>query len=119
MAYTVNIGDLDRYLSLEAKTTSTGSAGTAIETWAEETKIWGKLEEKMADEFYQADQKVAVNECYWIIHFRAISPANNRLVYNGSIYNILGVQDAEMPHGQFARKRFLRLRCEKKDNLTA
>jgi len=114
---TATIGFMDRRLSLQKNTPTTGEAGGTKPTWSEVKKIWAQRADKASTEPHEADQQVNVSRVDYIIHFDGqIKAATYRLVDGADIYDIQGIVEEPVQHGQFPRLRFSRLHCLLKDN---
>lgn len=98
------IGTLDRRICIETPTSSRGTSGQELLTWATFAECWAGVEYPgtKSDEGVIADQEVSVTTVNFIIRYRDGLNQKMRIVYNGENYDILN-------KFELGRREFLKL----------
>mgnify|MGYP000362650171 CR=1 FL=1 len=107
----MNIGKLDRLVTIQAYTTSRSSSGEPLETWANLTNgiVWASLRNTAASEKVENEQLVAIVSTTWNIRYLSTVNETQRILYNSKYYYITGIKI----HG---RNEFMELTTELRDN---
>ena len=107
----MNIGKLDRLITLQQYTTSRSSSGEALETWGNlaNGNVWASLRNTASGEKVENEQLVAVTTTIWNIRYLSTVNETQRILYNSKYYYITGVKI----HG---RNEFIELTTELRDN---
>lgn len=92
-------GKLRKRVTIQAATATADNYGEMVETWADAATVWGSLEplltgtrEAFAAAGAQLQARVAF-QCR--MRYRALSPVTNRLVIEGTRYEVTGVVDPD------------------------
>ena len=109
----MNIGALDRRITLQRPTTSTNDYGEREVTWSTYATVWAAIERKpSASERVSGEQVLSYQNVVFLIRSsKSIGAleASYRVSYDSKIYDILGVQEV-------GRLDQLRVITELKDN---
>lgn len=90
----MNIGKLDRRITLQRPVTGPDAYGQATETWEDVATVpAGKLFDvtRRADEDYAADQKQATQQITWRIRYREGIGPTWRVLENGVAFYLIGL----------------------------
>jgi SPP1 family predicted phage head-tail adaptor len=99
----MNSGRLDRRVTIQSRTLTKDETGGRVETWATSAEVWAERMPMSAGENLLADAERVENRIRWRIRHMTVSPTTNRLVYQGTAHEILGIQE------DAGRQRFLLL----------
>jgi len=93
----MNIGALDRRITLQRPTTSTNDYGEREVTWSTYATVWAAIERKQsASERVSGEQVLSYQNVVFLIRSsKSIGAleASYRVSYDSKIYDILGVQE--------------------------
>jgi len=101
----VQIGKLDRRITIQRAATARGAAGGVVESWVDVCTCWAGWEPMplRSGESFVADQRTAKQKCVFTIRFREGIDSKMTLLHDGQRYDIEDVE--EVP-----RRRGLRLK---------
>lgn len=94
----MNIGKLDRYITLQSVSTSVDSYGQPVESFSTLANVWAKIEYKSEVEKFENEQLRAVSNINFIIRYRTDITEQMRISYNSNTYQITGI--AEIGRGE-------------------
>ena len=89
----ITAGELDRKVTIQAKTTTTDAFGGIVETWADDSTRWAKKIEQGGREFRAAGAINADVTTIFKMRYSADLTAQHRLSYGGRTYEILGITE--------------------------
>lgn len=90
----MNIGKLDRRVTIQQLTTTQDSWNHPVESWATLATVWATKQPRRAVEPTEAQQVVALGLVDWFIRYRSDVTAQLRLLdADGTAYEIVGVQE--------------------------
>ena len=104
----MQLGDLDRRVRIEQCTWVTDSVGQRVAVWSTLAIVWAKVAYESGGERYEADQKIAERVVKFIVRYNSSLNETMRVVYDGSVYDILAIEDVD-------RERYQVLRSIRKD----
>jgi SPP1 family predicted phage head-tail adaptor len=88
----VNIGRLDRRITIESKTSTLNTFNDPVDTWATLAQVWAAVSYERGIEPYQSGQMDAQRYARFKIRWRTdVDEHTCRIVHDGKTYNILGV----------------------------
>jgi SPP1 family predicted phage head-tail adaptor len=92
--------DLDKRVTVQAKTVSYNGYNEPIETWSELATVWAQAitSGTKGREFTAAQKLFAEVSIVFRIRYRADVTPLHRVVYAGRTFGILAVEDAELTH---------------------
>lgn len=97
-------GTLDRQIVLQAPTTTRGSSGAPIQTWATQATVWADVRPATAREFIAGAQEVAERRTVFRIRWREGVKVTWRVLFDAQTWRIVGV-------GEIGRREGLELQC--------
>ncbi len=89
----MNPGKLDRRIVLQVRTVSKDAAGGRVETWADSATICAELVRASGNEATKADSDRYQTAQQFRIRYRAINPADHRILYKSRFYDIQSVTE--------------------------
>ena len=93
----MNIGGLDRRVTIQNPTQITNNYGERVTGWNNYAEVWAQIERKPAAvEQNSGEQMVSVNKVVFNIRYSSTTKTINatyRISYDGKAYNILGVHE--------------------------
>jgi SPP1 family predicted phage head-tail adaptor len=95
----MNLGKMDRRITLEQNTATQDTTGEMVPVWSEVGTRWARVEYKQGGESFQANEQVAVQRIdFTIRHERGLS-ARLRVRYEDQVYDIDAVAEIGRRHG--------------------
>jgi len=92
-------GKLRQRVTIQTKTETTNDYGEPVESWANSATVWGELTPLLAgtrEAFAQQSAQFQARVSWQCrLRWRELSPATNRLVVNGTVYEITGAMDPD------------------------
>ena len=107
----MNVGQLDRKVTLQTWTTSRDSFGQPVETWSDLAQVWAKKSDRVASEVTSGGQVVEVVRTVWTIRHRTDFDSRHRIKTQDAApayYYVTGVQE-------IGRRVGLKITTEKRD----
>lgn len=88
----VNIGKLDRRITIQSPVITDGSANSdIINSWTDVVSVWAWVIEKAGNELVEADRITHVQNIVFRIRYRTNVTLQMRIVFNGFAYRILSI----------------------------
>ena len=94
----MNIGRLDRYITIKTVSTSVDAYGQPIESFSTLANVWAKIEYKSEVEKFENEQLKAVSTIDFTIRYRTDITEMMKIEYNSNAYQITGI--AEIGRGE-------------------
>lgn len=94
----MNIGRLDRYITLQSVSTSVDSYGQPIESFSTLANVWAKIEYASEVEKFENEQLKAVSSINFTIRYRTDVTEQMQISYDSNTYEITGI--AEIGRGE-------------------
>ena len=94
----MNIGKLDRYITLQSVSTSVDAYGQPVESFSTLASVWAKIEYKSEVEKFENEQLRAVSSIDFTIRYRTDITEQMRISYDSNTYQITGI--AEIGRGE-------------------
>ena len=96
----MEVGKLDRLITLETNTTTRSKSGQAVSTWGNPQDVWANVRYQTPREAFQGDQNKALQTAVFTIRYRTeVSAAKSRVIHDGQTYNITGVAEVGRRQG--------------------
>lgn len=106
----MNIGNLDKLITIEYDTGNTkNEGGEPVPDWQTYCQAWAKIESKSGSEAYEAEQLVGTIVKEFTIHYQSGITQKMRVSYNSEYYDISYI-------AELGREQYLVITAEKKDN---
>lgn len=89
----VNIGQLDRRISIKRAVVSKDDYGAAVVTWTTFATVWANMQDALlsrAESVTQGALKQAVNQTRFRFRYLADLDSSMRIEHNDVVYNIVG-----------------------------
>lgn len=101
----MNIGQMDRRITLQEHVATRAPNGEELRAWADVATVYAEKKYAKGSEDYQADQKQAVQRVVWRIRYRAgVTPLLRVVDAEGLLYQVEAVQE-------IGRRQGLLLNC--------
>lgn len=101
----MNIGKLDRRITIQRKAESKDSSGGAVTTWKDLSKVWASKADQGGREFRAAGTLLSETDSVVTIrHFTGLTTAD-RINYGGKNFDILSI-------GEIGRREGMILQCK-------
>jgi head-tail adaptor len=90
----MNLGQMDRLISVQLPTTATDEYGSngAI-TWTELAQFWAKMDTSISSESVSADKVENSHPVKWVMHYSAAIKTDMKIVYESKNYYIKGIRE--------------------------
>jgi SPP1 family predicted phage head-tail adaptor len=91
----MDIGKMDRLITIQAPTVTYDSEGSASKSWSTGYQVWGEVIQKGGRETFRHEQVSAEADIIFRIYYNAtvIPDRTQRVVYNSTNYNIVDVRE--------------------------
>ena len=89
----IDIGQLDRRVTLQSPTYSTGATGEAVATYSTAATVWAKVEEMAPTERVVSDKTTMIQRITVTIRYHATLDATWRIGHGTDTYLIVGRQE--------------------------
>lgn len=99
-------GKFDRRIMLQKRELTKDRTGTKVENWKDFLPVWARVIEVRGSERIISNNDTVINNIKFHIRYRVIDPADYRVVYKGTIYNITAATEIG------ARQSFIQLEVE-------
>lgn len=87
----MNIGKMDRRVTMQTRTLTKDTTGTRVETWETTAEIWAEYVTNKGNVSTLADAERPQDTQQFRIRWRTFDVTNNRIIYDGKTYNPTGV----------------------------
>ena len=94
----MNIGRLDRYITLQSVSTSVDAYGQPVESFSTLASVWAKIEYKSEVEKFENEKLRSVSSIDFTIRYRTDITEQMRISYDSNTYQITGI--AEIGRGE-------------------
>ena len=91
-------GDLDQRVTVERYTSTQDELGQPIESWAPLFTCWAAVEPLVGREYLAAQAAVSEVTARIRMRFRPWMTAQDRVIHNGTTYNIVSLIDVRSDH---------------------
>ena len=103
----MNPGKLDRRITLQSRTDTRGTSGSAVESWSDLPTISAERVKTDAREFRAAAARHAeITELFRIRYRAGITSGGNRVVFEGRSHDILGIIEEGRRESQLVSCRY-------------
>ncbi|MBP2446383.1 phage head closure protein [Rhizobium leguminosarum] len=95
----LNIGNMDRRITIEGETETVKPSGSVVKTWAPLATVWAEVLQQTASEFFTGYGDAETGTVIFRIRYRPGITTAERVTYDGTAYGIeeikeLGRRDA-------------------------
>lgn len=105
----MNFGKMDRRVTIEKSTVTRNSKNEAVHSWSTLVQVWAMKIEQSAKESWKSGTEQTQRKIIFIIRWRSDVSANNRVVFEGDVYDII-----QEPR-EIGRKKGLELECVRRE----
>jgi SPP1 family predicted phage head-tail adaptor len=95
----MNIGQLDRKITIQEATLTKDAAGEEVETWGTYATLYAKKARKSANEGVSSEQLIATRVETFQARYKAGVTEQMRVIESGLIYNIRGISEIGRKQG--------------------
>ena len=96
----MNIGKMDRRITIQSATNAVDTFGQRNETWSDRRTTFAAKRDEFASERVEAGQVVEVVRTTWTIRFDADLTNEERIAFEGDLYYIVGIIELGRKEGQ-------------------
>lgn len=89
----LEVGKLDRRITIQSATTAPDAYGEPIETWSDLATLWAQVVPLGGREFFEARQVNAEQTVRFRIRYRADITREMRVIYDGLTYGIEAAEE--------------------------
>lgn len=87
------VGDLDRRITIQAKTVERDDYGATKETWSDAATVWAQYLPGGGDERFAAAQVYAETQARFRIRWRDDVTTQHRVLFDGKLWDILAIDE--------------------------
>ncbi|MHC1749469.1 MAG: phage head closure protein [Cellulosilyticaceae bacterium] len=91
----MEIGKLNKRITIQRDSQIVNDEGYSVVEWKDITTIWASIKNLHGTEFFQAQQANSRATCKFTIRYIQELDTSMRIVYNGSNYNILYIDNID------------------------
>lgn len=95
----MNIGRLNRRISIHRRTISKDSWNHDVESWGEYARTWSDVKRKDGSESQIGEQRVTINKTEFIIRFRTDIQTTDLIEYESEFYDIESIVEIGFHEG--------------------
>lgn len=106
----MQVGELDRRISIEERVLVKDIMNHDTVTWTERVECWAKVTHKGGRDIEAGKQTVEVDRVEFLLRYNSEIETTDRVVHDGNNYGILSIDVFGM------RNEWLRLTCSTRDN---
>lgn len=89
----LNIGKLDRRITIERKTETETPSGDVVKAWTPIVSVWAEIIQQTATEFFTGYGEAETGSVIFRIRFVAHITTADRVTYNGNAYNLKEIKE--------------------------
>jgi|GEM_PF-305713 len=89
----MQIGRLDRRITIQANTVTRDSVGEAVDSWSNLDTVWARIIYEAGREGVDMQSEVAQQQVTFIIRYRSDVTPMHRITYDSEIYHIEAVKE--------------------------
>lgn len=89
----MNIGKLDRRISIERQTETVKPSGGVVKSWTPIASVWAETLQQTATEFFTGYGEAETGSMIFRIRFVAEITTADRVTYNGIAYNLKEIKE--------------------------
>lgn len=89
----MNIGKLDRRITIERRTETVKPSGSVVKAWAPIASVWAEIIQQTATEFFTGYGEAETGSVIFRIRFVADITTADRVTYNGTAYNLKEIKE--------------------------
>lgn len=101
----MNIGKMDRRITIERLTETTKPSGRVVKAWTPIATVWAEIIQQSAAEFFTGFGEAETRTMIFRIRYVANITTADRVTYNGTAYNLKEIKE-------LGRREALELRGE-------
>lgn len=96
----MNIGKLDRWITLQSEVNTQDSSGGYVKTWTTFKQVWASKVDNKGDEGMESGRDTTTTTTTFKIRYISSLTTKHRLVYNGVNYDIEVIKELGRREGQ-------------------
>lgn len=89
----LNIGNLDRRITIERETETVMPSGSVIKAWTPVATVWAELIQQTASEFFTAYGEAETGTMIFRVRYRPGITSADRVAYGGKAYGITEIKE--------------------------
>jgi len=101
-------GKLNRYITIQTKTTTRSASGRLYESWSTLASVWANKLPRQGNEGVDADRDLYRIFDEWEIYYLSTVTPKCRILYDGVYHNIISVEEIGFKEGMKLRTEMIR-----------
>ncbi|TAU48174.1 head-tail adaptor protein [Rhizobium ruizarguesonis] len=89
----LNIGNMDRRITIERLTKTRKPSGDTFETWAPLATVWGEVLQQTASEFFTGYGEAETGSVIFRVRYRPGITTKDRVTYGGQPYGLKEIKE--------------------------
>lgn len=89
----LNIGQLDRRISIERETETVTPSGSVVKAWAPIATLWAEVLQQTASEFFTGYGEAETGTVIFRVRYRPGITTADRVTYDGTAYGIKEIKE--------------------------
>jgi len=89
----LNIGNLDRRITIERETETVAPSGNVVKAWTPVATVWAELIQQTASEFFTGYGEAETGTVIFRVRYRPGITSSDRVTYEGTSYGIKEIKE--------------------------
>jgi SPP1 family predicted phage head-tail adaptor len=89
----LNIGNMDRRVTIESETETTKPSGSVVKVWTPVATVWAELIQQSATEFFTGFGEAETGTVIFRVRYRPGITTADRVTYDGTAYGIKEIKE--------------------------
>lgn len=89
----LNIGNMDRRITIEHETESVKPSGSVVKSWAPLATVWAEVLQQTASEFFTGYGEAETGTVIFRVRYRPGITTADRVTYDGTAYGIKEIKE--------------------------
>ena len=89
----LNIGSMDRRITIERETETVNPSGSVLKGWAPVATVWAEVLQQSASEFFTGYGEAETGTVVFRVRYRPGITTADRVTYEGTAYGIMEIKE--------------------------
>lgn len=89
----LNIGNMDRRITIERETETVKPSGSVVKVWAPVATVWAEVLQQTASEFFTGFGEAETGTVIFRVRYRPGMTTADRVIYDGTAYGLKEIKE--------------------------
>ncbi|MGP4690633.1 phage head closure protein [Agrobacterium cavarae] len=89
----LNIGNMDRRITVERETETVAPSGSVVKSWTTVATVWAEVLQQSASEFFTGYGEAEIGTVIFRVRYRPGITTADRVTYDGTAYGIKEIKE--------------------------